>query len=87
MPTDPAALTHQQADDIDTRAIQLVAIAHGDGDSTEVARLTHHLDRAGLIGLAISCAAMVDPDRPVSELLAWLPTPPADTTDERRRTA
>ncbi|BDB58960.1 MULTISPECIES: hypothetical protein [Rhodococcus] len=76
MPTNPAALTPRQIDDIDKRALELVAIAHGDGDDRDVARLTAGLDRAGLIGLAISCAAMVDHNRPVSDLLAWLPTAP-----------
>ena len=76
MSSDHPALTTRQIDDIDKRAIELVAIAHGDGDDRDVARLTAGLDRAGLIGLAISCAAMVDHNRTVTDLLAWLPVSP-----------
>lgn len=89
MTTSRPALTEHQIDDIDQRAIELVAIAHGDGDAGDVARLTADLDRAGLIGLAISCAALASPDRPVTALLAWLPDPhdPREgwTDDELRK--
>lgn len=89
MSSDRPALTKSQIDDIDQRALQLVSIAHGDGDTTSVDRLTRKLDRAGLIGLAISCAALVDPDRTVDELLAWLPDPgiAEGWTDEELRAA
>lgn len=72
---------------LDTIAVELVGIVHGDGDVRHVARLVRDLDRTDLIGLAISCAAMVDPDRSLTELLAWMdhlaPTaPPAVVDDE-----
>ncbi|QOH55235.1 hypothetical protein [Rhodococcus rhodochrous] len=90
MTTNQPALTERQIDDIDKRALELVAIAHGDGDDRDVARLTAGLDRAGLIGLAISCAAMVDHNRTMSDLLAWLPTAPDPHhgwTEQQRRAA
>lgn len=58
--------------DLDDRAVQLVAVTYGEGDAGDVASLTAALDRQQLIGLAISCAAMVDPSKPLSELLAWM---------------
>jgi hypothetical protein len=73
MTTDPNdRFTTAELADLDNRAVQLVAITHGEGDSGDVARLTAGLNRQQLIGLAISCAAMVDPNRSVTELLAWM---------------
>ena len=59
-------------DDIDRRAIELVGIVHGDGSDRDVLRLVRHLSPHQLIGLAISCAAMVNPDQTQTELLAWM---------------
>lgn len=70
-----AALDEATIDMIDERALELVAIAHGDGGKHDIARLTRDLDRAGLIALAVSVAALVDPDKSQAELLAWLPEP------------
>ena len=85
-----SVLPEQVLADLDDRAVQLVAITPGDGDAGDVARLTAALDRRQLIALAISCAAMVDPSRPVSELLAWMdPSPPvweSTTADGRVQT-
>lgn len=75
MSSDPSPLTRKQITDIDERALTLVAITHGDGDTNDVDHLTRNLTRTELIGLAISCAALADPDRTVDELLAWLPDP------------
>lgn len=75
MSSDPSVLTRKQITDIDERALELVAITHGEGSTADVDRLTRSLGRAELIGLAISCAALADPDRTLDELLAWLPDP------------
>lgn len=57
---------------LDQLALHLVGIVHGDGEQREVATLTRSLTREQLIGLAISCAAMVDPGKSVDQLLEWL---------------
>lgn len=64
-------------DKIDDRAIELVGVVR-DGAKHDVARLTRDLDRTQLIALAVSVAALVDPEKPPSDLLAWLPTPPGE---------
>ncbi|AOD24058.1 hypothetical protein IM25_22785 [Rhodococcus sp. p52] len=90
MTTDPNdRFTPAELADLDSRAVQLVAIAHGEGSAGDVARLTANLDRQQLIGLAISCAAMVDPDKSVAELLAWMNAddPRQGWTDEELRRA
>lgn len=71
--------TPVDVDRIDSAAVQLVGIVHGGGSRIDVAQLVRRLDRRELIALAISVAALVDPDRPQSELLAWLPAPPDDS--------
>ncbi|MCZ1075074.1 hypothetical protein [Rhodococcus sp. A5(2022)] len=79
MPSSPPPFTDEALADLDARAVRLVAITHGDGDAGDVAQLTARLDRQQLIGLAISCAAMVDPAQPMSRLLAWMdPNSPAE---------
>lgn len=89
MSSDHPVLNRRQITDIDERALQLVAITHGDGDTNDVDRLTRNLSRTELIGLAISCAALADPDRTADELLAWLPDPGITEgwTDEELRAA
>lgn len=71
--------TPVDVDRIDSAALQLVGIVHGGGSRIDVAQLVRRLDRRDLIALAISVAALVDPERPPSELLAWLPAPPEDS--------
>lgn len=66
------SFTAAELADLDSRAVQLVAITHGEGDAGDVARLTAGLTHQQLVGLAISCAAMVDPNRSVQDLLAWM---------------
>jgi hypothetical protein len=63
-------------DRIDELAIELVGIVRGEnGSAQDVATLTRTLDRAELIGLAISIAALVDVDKSVPQLLAWMDPP------------
>ncbi|MFF1531459.1 hypothetical protein [Cellulomonas sp. NPDC058312] len=69
-------LTDSEIARIDSSAYELVGIVHGEGGPEDVARIVRRMDRDHLIGLAISCAAMVDPGKPLSQLLAWMT--PAD---------
>ena len=65
-------LTDTEIARIDSSAYELVGIVHGDGGPEDVARIVRSMDREHLIGLAIACAAMVDADKPMSELIAWM---------------
>lgn len=88
--TDPTLLPPEKIDRIDARATDLVGIVHGEGNRRDVARLVRDLDRTELIGLAISCAAMVNPDQRLDDLLAWLrpiTSRPANLDDESGWTA
>ncbi|TXG90671.1 hypothetical protein DW322_11165 [Rhodococcus rhodnii] len=62
-------------DSVDKAALELVGIVHGEGSAPDVEKLVRGMTWHELVGLAISCAAMVDPDRPMSELLAWMDRP------------
>lgn len=53
------------------RAQQLACIVHGDGSARDVANLLEPLDVGDLYALAVSLAALVDIDRPLTDLLAW----------------
>lgn len=57
---------------LDQLALRLVGIVHGDGEARDIVNMTRALTREQIIGLAISCAAMVDPDKSLDELLEWL---------------
>ncbi|NUP24136.1 MAG: helix-turn-helix domain-containing protein [Streptomyces sp.] len=53
-------------------AAGLVCIVHGDGDARDVAAQTDHLDRTECVGLIVALASLVNPDRPLSDALAYV---------------
>ncbi|MHA4848782.1 hypothetical protein L1080_004440 [Rhodococcus sp. MSC1_016] len=65
-------LTPAEIHQLDSRALELVGIVHGGGGPAEVATLVRGLTPQQLTGIAISCAAMVDPDKQIGQLLEWM---------------
>ncbi len=79
-----------------TLAQQLVGAVH-ECNRRRISELTHTASRQQLTAATVALAAMVDPDRKPSELLAWLDDPEtydaridrqeADKTRQRRENA
>ena len=78
-------LTDEICHDIDTRALELVGITHGEGSARDVERLVRGMNSTQLVALAISCAAMVDTNKTQTELLAWMNPIPAKRTAQTAR--
>ncbi|MDG3012476.1 hypothetical protein G4X40_20255 [Rhodococcus sp. D2-41] len=68
---------------IDQTAVALVGAVR-DRDPAEVRQLVAGLDPVDLAALAISLAAMVDPDRTVGQLLDWIEPDHPHDEDELR---